>query len=328
MIESSRYKHKRGGTMTEKNVCCIGELLIDMYCTDVDVALKDGANFKKMAGGAPANVAATIARLGGSASFAGKVGKDSFGDFLIETLEQYDVNTNMISRDEALPTTIAFVSLTADGERDFQFNRGADKNLTMADLSEDQILQSNVIHFGSATALLEGETRNTYLKWMDKASETGIYISFDPNFRQDLWNKNEEEFVRLSKEAISRANFVKVSHEELELITNKKDVSEGVAELHRLGADLVTVTMGKEGSFLSNGKEQEIVPSIEVKAIDATGAGDAFIGAVLYKFANSEIDMGDFSQLKEVVRFANKVGAVVCTKIGSLTALPTMEEVK
>ncbi|OJH18978.1 carbohydrate kinase, partial [Bacillus obstructivus] len=110
-----------------------------------DVALKDGDNFKKMAGGAPANVAATIARLGGSASFAGKVGKDSFGDFLIETLEQYDVNTNMISRDEALPTTIAFVSLTADGERDFQFNRGADKNLTMADLSEDQILQSNVI---------------------------------------------------------------------------------------------------------------------------------------------------------------------------------------
>lgn len=314
--------------MTGKNVCCIGELIIDMFCTDVDVTLKDGVNFKRMAGGAPANVAAAIAKLGGSASFVGKVGRDSFGDFLVEKLNQYDVDTTMISRDDALPTTIAFVSLTADGERDFQFNRGADQNLTMADLSEEKTLASKIIHFGSATALLQGELQKTYLNWMEKAKESGIFVSFDPNFRQDLWKENKAEFVYLSKLAISKADFVKVSDEELAIITGKQDVAEGVQELHRLGAKIVAVTLGKAGSLISNADNQEIVPSMEVKSIDATGAGDAFIGAVLYQLANQDIDTSDFAKLKEVVRFANKVGAVVCTRIGSLTALPTIDEVR
>ncbi|WP_226037773.1 carbohydrate kinase family protein [Aquibacillus saliphilus] len=312
----------------QSNVCCVGELLIDMFCTNVDVALKDGESFKKMAGGAPANVAATISKLGGTASFAGKVGEDSFGDFLVETLDRYNVDTTMVSRDEVLPTTIAFVSLTADGERDFQFNRGADKNLELSDLSLDKILNSKLLHFGSATALLEGESQRTYFELIERANQAGIFVSFDPNFRQDLWKGNESEFIRLSKQAISKANFVKVSHEELELITNKQVVSEGIDQLHRLGAKIVTVTMGKEGSIISNGEHEELIPSFKVDAVDATGAGDAFIGAVLYKFANEiEINPNDFTYLKEVVEFANKVGAAVCTKIGSLTALPTLNEV-
>src|SRR5699024_4234583 len=102
-----------------------------MYCMDVNASLKDSENFKKMAGGAPANVAATITRLGGEAALLGKVGQDSFGDFLIETLAQYQVDMSMVIRDDRTPTTMAFVSLTADGERDFQFNQGADKNVMM-----------------------------------------------------------------------------------------------------------------------------------------------------------------------------------------------------
>lgn len=313
--------------MQKTKVSCIGELLIDMFCTDVNTLLKDGANFKKMAGGAPANVAATVARLGGEASFVGKVGRDAFGDFLKETLEDYGVNSSMISRDEVLPTTMAFVSLQEDGERDFQFNRGADQSLTIKDIPEKQILDSKVIHFGSATALLEGELQKTYLDWMEKAIKAGIFVSFDPNYRHDLWKGNEDEFVRLSKLAISRADFVKTSREELEIITNKQDVSEGIEVLHHLGAGIVTVTMGKDGSFVSNGNEKALVSSIQVEAVDATGAGDAFVGAVLYKVVNSDIDLKNFMELKEVIRFANKIGAVVCTKVGSLTALPTMKEV-
>lgn len=318
--------------MNELGICCVGELLVDMFCTDVDVVLKTGENFKKMAGGAPANVAVTVAKLGGKASFVGKVGADSFGEFLHETLKHYHVDTSMLMRDNDLPTTIAFVSLTADGERDFQFNRGADRNLLMKDLSIDKILKSNVIHFGSATALLTGALKETYFTLLNRAKSEGRFVSFDPNFRQDLWKREEKEFIKLSRNAASYADFVKVSHEELEIMTNKKYVSEGIAELHQLGPKIVAVTMGKDGAIISNGESQELVPSERVKAIDATGAGDAFIGAVLYQFSKSlngggATSINDFSYLKNVVHFANMVGAKVCTKVGSLSALPTMEEI-
>ncbi len=146
--------------MNKASVCCIGELLIDMYCTDVDVALKDGQNFKKMAGGAPANVAATVARLGGEAFFTGKVGSDSFGDFLIETLNHYDVDTSMVAKDETVPTTIAFVSLTADGE-----------------LPLERVLESNIIHFGSATALLDGAVNDPPLNILSNRLKRGLPVS-------------------------------------------------------------------------------------------------------------------------------------------------------
>lgn len=315
--------------MAEPKVSCIGELLIDMFCTDVDVALKDGENFRKMAGGAPANVAATVSRLGGSASFSGKVGNDSFGDFLIETLEEYQVDTSMIVKDAELPTTIAFVSLTKDGERDFQFNRGADRNLTMEDVPLDKILESDVLHFGSATALLEGSTHDTYLALMDKANDRGILTSFDPNFRQDLWKGNQEAFITQSKRAIGKTDFIKVSDEELQLITGESDYDKGITRLHQLGASIVTVTLGKEGSILSNGENQELIPSKKVEAVDATGAGDAFVGAMMHQLAQrteKEELFLDFDFLKEAVRFANNVGAEVCTQVGSLTALSAIAE--
>ncbi|MFC3040722.1 carbohydrate kinase [Virgibacillus xinjiangensis] len=319
--------------MNEANVCCIGELLIDMFCTDVGVELKDGSNFKKLAGGAPANVAAAIARLGGSSSMVGKVGDDSFGTFLIETLEQYDVDTSMVWKDESMPTTMAFVSLEADGERDFQFNRGADQNLRLEELPVDTLLESSVLHFGSATALLDGQLKDTYFELMHRAHDQQQFVSFDPNYRADLWKGNKQWFIDRSKKAISYADFVKVSEEELAIITGEQDTDKGISALHRLGAGIVTVTMGKEGAFLSNGREQKLVPSKPVKSIDSTGAGDAFIGAILYQLANglegkTDNNLADaFDFLQETVYFANLVGAEVCTKVGSLTALPTLEEV-
>src|SRR5699024_6913389 len=137
-------------------------LLIDMFSTDVNVSLKQAENFKRKAGGAPANVAVMVANLGGKASMIGKVGNDSFGEFLIETLKQYNVDTSMVKKDEQLLTTIAFVSRDADGERDFQFNRGADQNLEQQDLLLHQVRESSLFHFGSATALLDSALQIKY----------------------------------------------------------------------------------------------------------------------------------------------------------------------
>jgi fructokinase len=312
-------------------VLCIGELLIDFICSDINVDLTEGINFIKKAGGAPANVTAAIAKLGGEALFAGKVGADPFGRFLKNTLDEVGVDTSMLVLDNKSNTTLAFVSLKSDGERDFVFNRGADELLYINELEEQKILASEIIHFGSATALLGGPSKGTYLKVMELARKKEIFISFDPNYRVDLWKGRLQEFIEVSRECLKHADFVKVSDEEIKIISGQGDIAAGVKVFHELGAKIVAVTLGKEGTLISNGEESSVVESIKIQAVDSTGAGDAFVGASLYKIAgleNPKALIKDFEKIKEITAFANKVGAIVCTKLGAIAALPSMEEVE
>ncbi len=313
------------------SILCVGELLIDFICSDVNSSLSKGSNFIKKAGGAPANVTAAISKLGGKALFAGKVGSDAFGVFLKDTLDQVAVDTSMLIMDGSSNTTLAFVSLKSDGERDFIFNRGADELLKYEELEEEKIKASKIIHFGSATALLGGESKETYLKIMEVAKEQNIFIAFDPNYRVDLWKGRTKDFIDISKFCMKYADFVKVSDEEIKIISGQEDLNKALQVFHKLGAKIVAVTLGKEGTLISNGKQYVTVGSIEIKSIDSTGAGDAFVGAFLYKiaeFENPKILIEKFDEIKETVAFANKVGAIVCTKLGAIAALPTLEEVE
>ncbi|MEH7417283.1 carbohydrate kinase [Neobacillus drentensis] len=314
----------------DKSILCIGELLIDFFCTDVDIDLTDGQFFQKQAGGAPANVCAAIVKLGGNALFCGKVGNDPFGRFLKKTLDGLNVDTSLLLMDKQYPTTLAFVSRKDNGERDFVFNRGADAYLNEADINIEVVMKHDILHFGSATALLSDPFQTTYFKIMKAAREKGKLISFDPNYRSDLWKGREEEFVELAKMGIRMADFVKVSDEELRIITGYDDVHAGVSCLHLQGAKTIAVTLGKEGTFVSNGDNSEIVPSMKVNSIDSTGAGDAFVGGTLYQLAKSDnpkTALEDYEKLKQIISFSNKVGAMVCTKIGAIAALPTEKEV-
>lgn len=318
--------------MNKTTVLCVGELLIDMFCTDKDIALKDGESFKKLPGGAPANVAVTITKLGGESALIGKVGNDSFGDFLIETLQNYNVDTSLVSRDEYASTTIAFVSLTAFGERDFQFNQGADKNLRLEDVHTD-LDKIKIVHLGSATALLDGDLNTTYFELLKIAYTKKKFISFDPNFREDLWKNHKELFIQRAKSIICYSNLVKVSEEELKLLTGQEEIVEGAEILHKYGGKIVLVTLGKKGSFLSMNGKSEFIPSKDIDVIDSTGAGDAFIGAIIYKLSKIIEEKGnigqlDFNYFKDIVLFANNVGAEVCTKMGALTAIPELETVE
>lgn len=311
-------------------VFCLGELLIDFFCTDVDIDLVEGQNFMKRAGGAPANVCATIVKLGGSALFGGKVGNDPFGHFLKRELDALKVDTSMLLLSDEYPTTLAFVSLKANGERDFVFNRGADAYFGEGDLDKKRIKQFKIVHFGSATALLENPFQATYLNAMKVAKVEGQFISFDPNFRKDLWKGRYSIFIDLAIKGIAIADFVKISHEEMAIITGMNDVSKGVETLHRMGARVVAVTLGKEGTWISNGFRNETIASIKVEAIDSTGAGDAFVGAVLFQLAKEDEPrkaIEDFEYLRTIIAISNKVGAIVCTKVGAITAIPTLEEV-
>lgn len=308
-------------------VICMGELLIDFFCTDIDINLMEGKNFQKQAGGAPANVCATIAKLGGTAQFCGKVGNDPFGHFLKKTLDDVQVDTSMVVLDDVHPTTLAFVSLQENGQRDFVFNRGADAYLVEEDLNHGKLNTAAIYHFGSATALLNDPFQSTYFAVMRKAKNNGKFISFDPNFRSDLWKDSEIDFIQLAKKGIALADFVKVSDEELHIITGNSDLGEGTEALHQLGARVVAVTLGSKGTYLSNGYRSEIIPSVKVKSIDSTGAGDAFVGATLYQLAKTNPSLEDFEALKGVITFSNKVGALVCTKVGAISAIPTLEDI-
>lgn len=304
-------------------VLCIGEALIDMICTDVNVSLSSGQHFLKKAGGAPANVAAAIAALGGEVSMAAKVGDDPFGQHLIELLDTMGVNTSLIIKDPAHFTTLAFVSLMNDGERDFYFNRGADKELTTYDLAALNLKEYGIIHFGSATAFLPGPLQNTYIELLAKAKQAGCLISFDPNYRHLLFQNNSASFIAQCATFIERCNFFKLSDEEALLITGCDTVAMAANALRKKTSAVFTITLGKEGTMLCIGDQIEIIKSIPIQPVDATGAGDAFVGAVLYQLNKrnvKDINLVSMEDWKTIISNANKAGARTCEYMGAMEA--------
>ena len=304
-------------------VLCIGEALIDMICTDRGSRLADGQNFLKKAGGAPANVAAAIAALGGQVDMAAKVGKDPFGQHLIDLLNEMGVNTKWIIQDPNSFTTFAFVSLMEDGERDFYFNRGADGQLAISDLATINLNEYSIVHFGSATGFLPGPLQATYLDLLIKAKAAGALISFDPNYRHLLFPNNTASFVTQSWHYIQSCDFFKLSDEEAMLITGLDTVDAAAAALRAKTNAVFAITLGKEGTLLSSNHGTEIISSIPITAIDATGAGDAFVGAVLYQLIGttpSQLSSFSIEQWRTMITNANKAGARTCEYMGAMEA--------
>jgi fructokinase len=304
-------------------VLCIGEALIDMICTDRGSRLADGQNFLKKAGGAPANVAAAIAALGGHVDMAAKVGKDPFGQYLIDLMSEMGVNTKWVIQDPNAFTTFAFVSLMEDGERDFFFNRGADGQLSMADLAGLNLHEYNIVHFGSATGFLPGPLQATYIDLLNKAKEAGALISFDPNYRHLLFPNNTASFITQSWHYIAACDFFKLSDEEAILITGLDTVDAAAAALRTKTNAVFAITLGKEGTLLSTSHGTEIISSIPITAVDSTGAGDAFVGAVLYQLLGTTpnaLPTLTIESWRTMVANANKAGARTCEYMGAMEA--------
>lgn len=310
-------------------VICLGEVLIDFVCNEKGCDLIKGEQFVKLPGGAPANVAACIARLGGDAEFIGAVGNDAFGTFLTKNLADYNVGINNVIVCDT-PTTLAFVSRNEEGDRDFQFFRGADAELLVSDKKLESLIQGNLLHLGSATALLGGTLFDTYMRAATIAKEKGCLISFDPNFRHDLYVSLDslEAFKNNCYALFSLSEVVKVSDEECQLLCEGDTLTEQCNYLHSLGVKIVLVTMGSKGCFVSAKDQKTQVSAYKTEVVDTTGAGDAFIGAMLYQFSSllSNEDMS--KSVIPKVQFAQKVSALVCAKVGAMSALPTKEKVQ
>lgn len=310
-----------------KKVFCIGELLIDFVAENQGKNLSKAKEFTKKAGGAPANVACAISKLDGKGVFVGCVGDDPFGKFLLQILEENHVDTSMAQKSEVF-TTLAFVSIDDDGERDFVFSRGADKELKY-DPALKKEFKNNMVHFGAATAMLGGNLEEAYNRYFFDALTKDSFISFDPNYREDLWKKKEDVFIKKCMPFVQKSHLGKFSLEEAQLLSGKEDLNEACSILHETGVAIIVVTLGKEGTLLSTKDFSKTIPSIEVAPVDTTGAGDSFIGCLLKQISTHdslEALLEDETELTEMVALANKAGAITTTNFGAIESLPTQKQ--
>jgi len=310
-----------------KKVFCIGELLIDFVAENQGKDLSKAKRFSKKAGGAPANVACAISKLGGDSFFVGAVGNDPFGSFLLRVLENEKVDISLAQKCETF-TTLAFVSIDKDGERDFVFSRGADKELTY-DSSLKSKFENSILHFGAATALLGGSLEETYSRYLFDGLTKNAFISFDPNYRGDLWKNKEDVFIRKCHTFIEKSHLCKFSLEEAQLLSGKENMEEACKFFHEAGTQIIVVTLGSEGTLLSTSNFYKTIPSMKVTPKDTTGAGDAFIGCLLQQLAKiSKIEdlLENEHLLYNMVSRANKAGAITTENFGAIESLPTSQQ--
>lgn len=310
------------------DVIAIGEVLIDF--TPAGRSAGGNEQFECNPGGAPANVAAALSRLGARSGLISMVGKDQFGALLQETLLHNGVDVSGISVTNEASTTLAFVHLDDQGDRTFSFFRkpGADTYLSPQDIPLDRIKDCKVLHFGSLSMTHEPARTATKTAVL-KAKEAGKLLSFDPNIRFALWESKEEARQNIFW-GMNYADILKISEEELSFLAGTTDIEKGSLELQRqFDISLIVVTLAEKGCYYRLAGQEGYVSGFSVKAIDTTGAGDAFLGCLLHQIlatGGSLYDLSD-SQITSMLTFANAGGALVATRKGALGSMPTADEI-
>ena len=310
------------------DIVCLGEALIDLVPTVTGVSLAAAETFVKAAGGAPANVAAGVARLGVTSGFIGMVGDDGFGHHIADTLAAAGVALSGLRFTSAAPTALAAVSLSADGDREFVFygNPAAHTLLAPEDVDEAVIRRAEILHFGSIS-LIGGPVRAATLHAIDVAHRNGVRVSYDPNLRLSLWPDVEAARAGM-RLGLSHADIVKIGEEEIAfLVGDACDTIEGARSLWHPRLQLMAVTRGPNGSFWLDPDREGEQPGFEVVSVDTTGAGDAFMAGLLVGLIDHPEVTADPGLLGRTVRFANAVGALTTTKRGAIPSLPDRETV-
>lgn len=292
---------------------------------DSGVGLADVERFQRAAGGAPANVAVGLARLGTASAFAGQVGDDAFGQHLHDLLARTGVDVSALRLTPDYRTGLAFVSLGDEGEREFLFYRhpSADSQVQIDGLSALPALLARAAGFHFGGVLLASEpARSATWAALDLAEAANVPISFDPNLRLDLW-ASQEEARAVSLAALARARTVKLSREEAEFLTGEADVTAQFAALRQPDGGLLVITGGAAGAWHRTGGEIAYTPAPAVEAVDTTGAGDGFMAGLLHSLLGAQ----PATSPRQAVRFAAACGALTVTRRGAIPALPSRDEV-
>ena len=311
------------------DVVCLGEILVDLVPAASGDSLATAHTLIKAAGGAPANVAVGLARLGIAAAFLGAVGADGFGRFLADTLAVEGVDVSGLRTSDVAPTALAAVSLAADGERDFVFYGHPAAHTTFApgDLDEPMLRAAKVLHVGSISLAVE-PMRSATLRAVAIARESGVLVSFDPNLRLALWPDAAAatEAMRLG---LAQADIVKIADDEVEFLAGGCDLVEGARALWHPGLRLMAVTRGaREVTWLTAEAEGER-RGFAVEAVDTTGAGDAFTAALLAAVVrDGEALFRPGEPLDRALRLASAAGALTTTGRGAVPSLPDLTTVR
>mgnify|MGYP004511674327 FL=1 len=315
-----------------KKVIAIGEALIDFIPHEKGRALNNVENFLRVPGGAPLNVAAAVAKLGGKSQMLTKLGQDGFGDAILNEVKPLGVDVSRISRTKEANTALAFVSLREDGERDFSFyrNPSADMLLSAEEICSEDFNERDILHFCSVS-LIDAPIKEAHRRAIEIAKEKGCLISFDPNVRLPLW-KQPEDCRKAILEFLPLSNIVKISDEELEFITGIKDEKEALDSLLTGDVKVIIYTKGTNGAEFITKERVIFSPSFKVSAQDTTGAGDSFIGSLLYQVAEGEYSLEQLvglseEKVQEILTFSNATAALTVCKKGAIGALPLKEEV-
>ena len=305
-------------------ITTIGEILIDMTQTGTDA--NGNAVFAAIPGGAPANVAVAVRKLGVESAFVGCVGSDPFGAILRNTLLQYGVDASGLQVTDRADTTLAVVTVDAHGERSFAFCRkpGADTQIDRARALE-AVSHTDVLHFGSVSLTVPG-CRETIVAAVRRAKENGALITYDPNYRASLW-RGEDEAILEMRSVLPLCDIVKISEEETLLLTGAASPEEAANILTERGVRLVIVTRGAKGAYWKYGADSGTVPGFKVKVADTNGAGDTFFGAFLSRIAKHGGLTGlTPERIERCVRYANRAASITASRPGAIPAMPTEKE--
>lgn len=309
----------------KKGVISLGEALIDFIPMD-----QENIFYQKSPGGAPANVAVGLARLGVDSMFLGKVGDDVLGRFLRETLQDYGVDISALYQTQHAKTGTVFVTLAQNGERSFDFyiNPSADRFLQESEIKEELFVNKKILHFGSISLISE-PARSATLKALNMAKEMGMIISYDPNLRLSLW-KDANAAKNTIISMLPEVDVLKVSEEELEFLSGENDITKGLVALKSFNIPLIIITLGADGSIIVAQNEIVTVPAMEVTAIDTTGAGDAYVSGILYCLNDFPDDIRTLSreQISYMAKFASIAGGLAASTKGAMSGLPDLEDIK
>jgi len=300
------------------DVISIGELLIDMVADMPGLPLEEQATYKRFAGGAPANFAAGVRRLGLSSGMITKVGNDFFGHFLIKKLKEVRVDITQIKLTDEYRTALAFVGLDKNMNPNFSFYRSpcADIMLNEQEIDENYIKSAKLLMCGTVS-MTDEPARSAIFKAIEYAKKHGLQIACDPNLRDELWHFKDprEHIFRVLKDT----DIFLPSISEAEFITGEKGERAFEAILE-LGPSIIGITRGAEGATILTKDGTFSAPSYKVEVVDTTGAGDAFAAGLITGLLTN-------LPLEKIVYFANAVSALKITRKGAMN-VPERKEVE
>ena len=307
------------------DVITCGELLVDFVATESGVTLAEAPSFKKAMGGAPANVAVGVARLGYRAGFMGQVGDDEFGHFLTDTLQKNGVDVASVQFSTQARTALAFVSLLSDGERDFMFYRhpSADMLWQAEQVNREYASSARIFHYGSIS-LIDEPSLSATLAALNYTKDSGAIISYDPNLRLPLWPSPDAARAGILR-GWQHADIIKVSEEELFFISTEQTLESAARSLWHDKLRLLVITQGKNGCTYFTPEAGNHVAGFSVQPVDTTGAGDGFVAGMLVGLLADNLTWNK-ENIEQALLLGNAVGALATTAAGAISSLPTMQE--